>query len=549
MHKSKRAWEVLVGHFFRRFFDNDTVQMDGETSITVVRAACIVAVPGLMVAFFLQNQYPRRSAWGAMEDQYFFVLFSFVVMGAVSVFEWSMLFPDRLDFQVLSPLPLTAWQMLMAKGTALMMFLLIFLVSCNVFGTLVLPAVTKGAFYRQLCAHAMATTLAGVFAALSVLALGSVLLCVLDARRFRALSPLVQGLAVLVLVLLLVHYLKTGDAFEQLLGMPAGARLGWARWLPPVWFLGVYEVLLHGAAAAPFAHAVAPYAVRAIVVVAVLVALTYPLAWARMRRLTLEGTGRAGGEPLRSLSTLLKRAVACPAERAIFYFIGQTISRQEHYQTYLAFYCGTGLAIAVGCAVGVDKGQLVLSTQGLHALVPLLLFWVIAGLQGAFAFPLDLRARWVFRLASIPVRDCTSAARRWALLCAAMVSGGALAVLCLAHWNHRQLLVQAVLGVGLCLLLSDGFFFTEQRVPFSRPRLPGRTSLPLTLTLYVGLLPLYLQGAIALATGTERHPLRLLWLGCFAAGAHFAVRAADRRFEAFDEEIEGYDGEFQILGL
>ncbi len=119
MGESYRITRILVGHFFRRFFDNDTIQVDGDTLTTVVRAVSVVTVPGLMISFFLQSQYPGRSAWGAIADQYFFVLFSFVVMGAISIFEWDMLFPDRIDFLVLSPLPLTSNQMLAAKAVAL----------------------------------------------------------------------------------------------------------------------------------------------------------------------------------------------------------------------------------------------------------------------------------------------------------------------------------------------------------------------------------------------------------------------------------------------
>jgi hypothetical protein len=51
---------LLTQHFFRRFFDSDTVQIEGETLTTVVRAIAIVAAPGLITAFFLQNSYPRR---------------------------------------------------------------------------------------------------------------------------------------------------------------------------------------------------------------------------------------------------------------------------------------------------------------------------------------------------------------------------------------------------------------------------------------------------------------------------------------------------------
>lgn len=71
MGESYRITRILVDHFFRRFFDNDTIQVDGDTVTTVVRAVSVVTVPGLMISFFLQSQYPGRSAWGAIADQYF----------------------------------------------------------------------------------------------------------------------------------------------------------------------------------------------------------------------------------------------------------------------------------------------------------------------------------------------------------------------------------------------------------------------------------------------------------------------------------------------
>jgi hypothetical protein len=286
MLKTQSATRILTRHFFRRFFDSDTVQVEGETLTTVVRAIAIVAVPGLICAFFLQNQYPKRSLWGAIEDQYFFVLLSFVVMGAVAIFEWEMLFPDRSDFLILTPLPLKPLKMFAAKTAALIAFLTIFLVSCNVFGSLILPAVSKGFFFRHLYAHGCAVLLAGAFAVLSFLALGGLLLCLLGATFFRVVSPIVQMSSITVLVLLMLQYMKYGDAIQAWLRAP----LGIARWIPPLWFLGIYEHLLRASAAPPFAREMAWYGVAATLVSAAVVLLTYPMAWARMRRMAIEGT-------------------------------------------------------------------------------------------------------------------------------------------------------------------------------------------------------------------------------------------------------------------
>lgn len=483
MRNNRGVFRYLLQHFFRRFFDNDTLQAEGDTQTSVVRAISIVAVPGLMFGFWLQNAYPQRTAWGAIEDQYFFVLFSFVVMGIVAIFEWEMLFPDRLDFLILSPMSVRTAQMLGAKATALGGFVGLFLIGCNVCGMFILPAITRHVatvnghtqivsdFWRQLGAHAVAVLMAGLFAALLFVAIGGVLLCVLSAQQFRMVSPIVQTLSVMGLVLLLVGYLQHGDEMQKLLG----GRLGWLRWEPTLWFLAVYEELFHGNAAPEFAHQLSAYAYRAVGVTSVVAVATYPLAWARMRRMAIEGGVRGRSEPRRWIANPIHRLVRRPGERAVFHFIGQTIRRNSQYQVYLAMYCGTGLAFAVACAVTFHPTGATgwaLSERGLHAVMPLLVFWVVAGLRAAFAFPLNLPAAWVYRVTRVTadaLNESTEAASRWALICSFGVVVGVAAALAGSGWDARRLLVQAVCGVCLAVLLTDAFFLFLQRVPFAQP--------------------------------------------------------------------------------
>lgn len=561
MSKQSRVTSFLIVHFFRRFFDNDTIQVDGDTLTTVIRAVSVVAIPGLMVAFFLQNQYPRRSMWGAIEDQYFFVLFSFVVMGAVSIFEWEMLFPDRQDFLILSPLSLKPKQMLTAKAAALIAFMTLFLVAGNLFGMLVLPAIMRhfatvnghlvviSNFFLQVYAHGAAVFLAGIFAALFFLALGGVLLCVLGAARFRMVSPIMQMLSITALALMLMQYAQFGDSMQTLLSKPLGAM----RWMPPLWFLGIYEQLLHGDAAPTFAREMSRFAIRGTAIAAAVALLTYPLAWARMRRMAIEGISSKRRKPSRWLAALVHSIVRRPGERAVFHFIGQTIARNNRYQIYLAMYGGTGLALAIACAVTYpvigDSVHPALSNKGLHAVMPLLLFWVIAGLRTAFAFPLNLAARWVFRITGVNLSECTAAAHRWVLLCATGVVVCIVAALHFAGWDTRQLLVQAVCGLCLCILLTDGFFFFLQSVPFNQPRMPGRTSFPLMLTLYVGVLTPFIFGVIYTEMQMERNLGKLLLLAIITAAIHVALQNLRKGYEEIEEEMEGYDGEFQLLGL
>jgi hypothetical protein len=328
---------------------------------------------------------------------------------------------------------------------------------------------------------------------------------------------------------------------------------GNARFVPTLWFLGLYEQLLDGAAAPPFAHEMARYAIRAIAITALLVLIVYPIAWARMRTTAFEGSTRQRTEPSRWFTALIHRIVCRPGERAIFHFIGQTIRRNNRYQVYLAIYAGVGLALAIACALilRVSGGHVrpALSNEGLHAILPLILFWVIAGLRTAFAFPLTLTARWVFRVTGVSVAECAAAARRWALLCALTAMACILAALVFAGWDARRLVVQGVFGLSLSVLLTDAFFYFQHGVPFTQPRMLGRVSFPLMLSLYLGVFPISIYVAVELELQMEKSLLKLVPIALASLAAHWAISRKYREDTEVEEAMEGYDGEFQLLGL
>jgi hypothetical protein len=540
---------LLARHFFSRFFENDVVQAGGDLVTTVVRALAVVAAPGLMFAFWLQNQYVRRAPWGRIEDEYFFVMFSFVTMAGVAIFEWEMLFPDRLDFLVLSPLSLRGWEMPAAKAAALAVFLGLFLAAANVFGIFMLPAVTGGHLWRQMAAQAAAVLLAGIFGALVVMLAGGVLLCALPARLFRTVSLLFRMLSVTALGLVIVHYARFGDALEPLLAN-GGHKI---EWLPTFWFLGLYQRAQHGGAAPQFAFWMARRAEIATAIVVLGVACIYPVAWIRMRRMAMEeqmGNARHAGRWLRALVDAMIRT---PEERAVFHFIGQTVARNSRYQVYMAIYIGTGLALAVSCATRVQRTHGAvsagLSRFGLHAVMPLLVFWTIAGLKIAFAFPLQLQARWIFRTTGAALERCVGAVKTWAFGCGTCVVVAITAALAGMGWSGRELLVQVVCGLCLCAVLVDAFFFAQATVPFSQPQRAGRSSLPLILTLYLGVLAPFVFAMIVIEQRMEKDLLLVVWPIALVPVVQSVLRSLRKRAVLIEEEREGADGEFQLLGL
>src|SRR5215475_2706942 len=95
---------VLAGHFLNRFFDNPLTSLDGENGVRAIQILCFAAVPGLMFALSLIPSYfifppnpAPRAYWPRVSDHYFYVMYASLAMGAATVFEWDLLFPDLID--------------------------------------------------------------------------------------------------------------------------------------------------------------------------------------------------------------------------------------------------------------------------------------------------------------------------------------------------------------------------------------------------------------------------------------------------------------------
>jgi hypothetical protein len=572
---------VLFRHFFRRFFDNDTLSVSGETETTVIRALAFCAVPTLMFAFWLLPSYPTKLLtggpgihWNVEADRYLFPLFSFVAMGVVATFEWEMLFPDKADFLILLPMPLRPGELFYAKGKALLTFLSLFLVAANLFSGILFPAVSTlahGHFFHAMGAHLLSTLLAGICAAFAILALEGLVLCVLPASWFRKVSTAVQCLSITGLLLLFLMYPVVSGNLKILMSNETSI----ARLLPPLWFLGLDEALLQGTAAPTGAWGLAMEGMYATGAMVLLAMVTYPLAWARQKRNALEGAlvarKQARGGIRGWLQAVLHRTILrMPQKRAIFHFMTQTITRNPRYQVYLAIYAGVGLALALCSATTLQSDAdhtlvLALWQPGLHAILPLLLFWLVTGLRASFAFPMDMRARWIFPISlRLPPNpgdepdlyafpgEAAKIVKDWVLLFCGLLVLLMLGLLLALHWSYLSLLIQAVCGIGLSLILADLFFLGRTQIPFTRPRLPGRESLPIVLTLYAALFPALVIAVARLEMVAEEQPLLILKILLAAALLHLGLRYLDglaRRgvIGGFPED-ESDDGP-QTLGL
>ena len=577
--RSQVSW--LIRHFLERFFNHETASPDGDAKARLVLIAFATGLPGFVIALYLWPVYHplldppnapghlfnRPPYWVQVNHHFFFVLYSFVAMGIVTVFEWDLFFPDLLDVFVLGTLPVAGRKVFLARAGAIAVFILGFLFDANFLAPVVLPAATDPPNLVSFVAgHIAAVAGSGLFAAAFMLALQGVLLSVLGERLFRRISLAVQGLAVTVLVVLLLLFPVLSGVTPALL--QSGGRI--VFWFPPFWFLGIYQSLLDGAAALPVFTELARIGCVATLVVGGVALVSYPLAYVRRVRQLVEGastrsTRNRMAAPLNGL--LHATMVRPPVRRAVFHFIGQTLLRVPRYRIYLVLYGGVGLSVVVATVLRFTvSGQYLraeVSADGIRVAIGIVAFWVIAGLRTAFVSSGNQRGSWVLRIVHgkpphfEAAMEQLLAAKVWVVLCGVAVTTAAVGAFRLVAPNEllgwpataAQLLVVA----GMCLLLTDVFFLNVTIVPFTGEPAREQPNLAFTLLRYFTAFPVVTGLSLASELWIENSGEHFGIAAISIVVAHLWLRKRHRdvvRLDSSQLELEEGEEEFPIkLGL
>jgi hypothetical protein len=576
----RTQFSLLVRHFLERFFNHETASATGDGKTRLVQIACAAGLPPLMVAVYLWPVYhpllgwPPHSTvvgpppyWAQADHHFFFVMYSFVAMGLIAVFEWDLFFPDLLDVFVLGTLPIPPLRGVRARLSAIGVLIVGSLVTANLLALLVLPLSTDPPrLIPQLAGHAAAVGLAGLFAAGFVLAIQGALLAVLGEKLFRRVSLPLQGATVAAFLILMLLFPVLSGVTPALLQSNSPV----ARWFPPFWFLAVFQQYLPDASNLPAWPQLARTAGLATVLIWTIALVAYPLAHLRRVRALIQGTSsRRRRNPLlapfhRVLHATILRA---PLRRAVFHFISQTILRVPRYRIYLVLYCGAGLSIVIATILRLDVRdghlQASFSVDGLRAAIGIIAFWVIAGLRSAFVSPGNQQGGWIFRTihgkppsfeAALPQLQ---AATLWAFAAASTVTFAAIgAFRFIAPAELRtlpSLAAQLVTGFGLCLLLADAFFLNVTSIPFTGDRPARETNLAFTVLRYYTAFPFVTMLALILERLMERGGAQLGYSLAVILVAHLWLRKRHRdtvRLECSQLALEEGEDDFpQRLGL
>lgn len=528
---------LLLRSFFRRLFESDLLPDDFDLEDALSWIVPLFAAPAALVSLWLFPKYaliadiaPGQFVVLSRGDKVFFIGYSMAAVGLVTAASWQALFPDRRDAYVLGLVPVRASLVVAARVTALSLFVLGFAFAINVLSAVgfTLAAAGSGTLAlatRHLFAHLTATVGASVFVFLSLAAVQGTCVVVLPTRLQRFASVAFQLVFVVALLQWLVF--SPGILAELTGNEPSLLGEGLSAWLPPIWFLGVYEWLLGndiGTGATAFSATVIAfiYAVGACGV-----------GYRSMSHRAIQGVPSRG--PRRSaFIDVLRRIVQWallrdPVQRAIFEFTLQSFLRSRRHRLAFALYLGVGLSCVVGGFLGpmLRKETIDLSRPSVLLLsLPLVLsFFTVVGQRVMFALPTELGAGWIFRMTEADDKRNYATGVRKALLVLG-VAPVALVTLPLyaALWGLLLAVAHTAFWCLMAAILSEAVLWMFCAVPFTRPYVPGRANFKLMWPLYLLAMTSYGYTASRLALWLLRDPTRWLTACTMLLGALVGLR-------------------------
>lgn len=588
MNGEREQFRVLFRAFLGGLFENDLVPDTVDLRQSALWLAAVFMIPPAVFPLVLSVTYgswmtDEELALRSIPQKLYFIGYSMAAVGFVTVLVWDRLFPDRRDAIVLGSLPIRPRTIVFARLAALVAVVVGFAIVVNLPGTVLFSLVAGGylpfeAFVRYPIAHFVTTVSAGLLVSLALAALQACIALALPERLLRRASMLAQLLFVIVLIEwlafapgLLVRLaaidpgatseaLAAADSPYQFVGLTS-SRAG--IWLPPVWFLGIYEVIW-GFDPEAFRH-LAAAGLLALVATLSIAILAYCAAFRRIVRRALEAppdAARPAGRVWRAATRLASATILRhPVEQAIVAFAARSLARSRRHRLLVAAYVGLGLAFVAGSflspVTGVADNALSesLSTPSARLLsIPLVLsFFVLVALRVLFAVPTEIRANRVFRMTEIDDKAVYLNGSRkamWLLgaLPIALVTFPIYAVL----WGAAPAFAHTMFWLLMSGCLTELLLYRFHKMPFACSYVPDKANLKYLWPVYALALTAYAWWTARLELWLLAEPVR--WsIACAVLVAGLGVGIALRRRTpasstplTYEEEVEEA---VQVLGV
>lgn len=549
---------LLTRHFFGRLFHNDLVEFEDQMKERLFVSLALLAVFFFWASELMLFKYHFVPDIGRswQEKNYIFTLMM-LVFGIVTLLEWDVLFPDRRDFLNLTPLPVRLRTLFAAKLASFVLFTATFSMAMTSLSSVLFSIYltqwrgdTVPMAARYVAAHLTAGFAACFAVFFAVVLLQVLLAAVLPDGLYRRAALIVRFALIAAFVFLLLSFVAApsvvGRAFNDL-EILKETRHPFVFRFPPLWFVGLYEVLL-GTRDAVF-EAQGRTAGLALAVSFAAFLGSSALSYRRHVLKTLEV--RKGRPAFFGLREAVRRALdavffRAPEERAVRGFFSDTLRSSPRHRMSLVYYLAVGSAILF-VLLAANRGSLrsLTPANGLFVVLPIIVVsTVVAGVRIVVDRPASLEANWIFRLTETGRPGAYAAGLKKAVLLGYV--GPLFLAVFVVHaflWDGRTAALHTAFGLVVACLVVEGAFYRYRKVPFACSWVPGRLKLQYTAVPVLFGVLIAGTALAAVEKAVLADPRRGLVFLALAAAAWAALWEGNRRFYRnapllFDEEPE-----------
>ena len=501
LSRKAKPFLVLTGHFFNRLFQNDVFPFEEQLKEKLFALLAILAAVGGHVAnsVFIKYMMDVPDYGRSWEEKCYFLTLFMLLLAFAVVLEWDVVFLDKRDYSNLMSLPISPRTMFYAKFASFAVFIVIYTLAVNVLAVFVVATYlaqwksqTIGAMLGYMGAHLL-SALAANFTVLFLFVLGqAVLLVLLSPAWFKRISLLVRFVVLVAIIFLLLMFLVDIGSWRQMLSslteMKARSSPS-ALAFPPLWFTGLYEVLL--GSRDPMDLVMARTGLAALLTLGLVYVLAMRLSY--QKHLGRSGEVRSGAGRLAWIGPWLVRpfdavVLRHPVQRAVFHFFAKTLRSSPMHKVRLA---GT-MAAAVGLALlpfvlqRNAPGGLTVVNRNLLAGPLVLSFFLLVGLRSLVSVPLASEANWVFETTENAKRRHYFVGTKKAIVALTLLPLFMIILpLYAVLWGLPAALLHLAYGLACSLVLMELLFFKFRKIPFACSPASGKGNLHVVWFFYV----------------------------------------------------------------
>ena len=559
----------LVRLFVGRVFHGNGDSADGELDLSMGLVLSVLSLPGGFYSLFLLEKYSSLLQWmrheqsidplaGALPDEYFFIVLSMTVTGAVAVWRWDSIFPDRRDYLNLVPLPLSMPKMFLANLAAILFLTAVLAVDVNAASAVLFPLVVSAYegsfsfFVHFVWVHTLVVVLASIFSFFAVFVTVGMLMVTLPYAAFRRISLYLRATIMACLVAALATSFVVPSALERL---PATS----VKFLPPVWFLGLCQ-LIRGRAS-PQLALLGWIALLGTAIIAATAVVIYVLSY-RKCFVRIPETAETAPPHRRAyfawIFLVLDRAIlTSPFQRAGYRFAMQTLLRSERHGLVLGGFFGLGIVTASQYLFAslrsrpVEAGSF--PSSEIFAIPLILSYCLILGVRFVFDIPNEVGSNWIFRISLDKTRhECVPLARKLILT---FVLPWVLAIVLPLYgylWGWRVGMLETVVVTLWSVLLTEILLFRFRKVPFTCSYPPFRDSAVVRAISYVLGFFLFVELTSNLEHWGLSNPTLMAALIVIVLIAWYVLSQFRKNIEEIDKELifeENAPAAFELLDL